>query len=197
MEKRATKTYDAFLSYSHSTDADLAPRLQRLICRVGRPWYKRSSLRIFRDDSSLTMTSSLWTSITTAMAASEHFVLLASPAAAQSSWVQREIGHWKMNRDPTTFFIVLTDGAIAWDDARGDFDWARTTALSHETFARWFNTEPLWEDATAARSDQQDDRLRDVARTIAAPMYGVTKDELDSEDPARFVEAAGMRVAAF
>ena len=182
MEKRAAVSYDAFLSYSHSIDAELAPELQRLICRVGRPWYRRSSLHVFRDSTSLTLASGLRASIMEALSASRHFILLASPDAARSSWVQEEISRWRSSRDPSTFFIVLTEGTIEWDVTRGDFDWARTTALPEQAIAGWFRAEPLWEDVRAARGKGQRDRLRDAARTLAAPMYGIRKDELDSED---------------
>ena len=179
-------TYDAFMSYSHSTDAELAPVLQRLIRRVGRPWYRRSSLRVFRDSTSLTMTAGMWDSITSAMRASRFFVLMASPAAAKSQWVQREIAFWKEHKGLSNLFIVLTEGTIVWDETATDFDWARTTALPPGNLANAFAAEPLWEDVRGARGTsrwgQRNVRLRDAARTLAAPMYGLTKEELDGED---------------
>ena len=45
--------YDAFISYSHAEDKPVAAALQGAIQRLGKPWYRRRALRIFRDGTSL------------------------------------------------------------------------------------------------------------------------------------------------
>ena len=45
--------YDAFISYSHAKDKPIAARLQSTIQKLGKPWYRRRALRLFRDDTSL------------------------------------------------------------------------------------------------------------------------------------------------
>jgi hypothetical protein len=63
----SSHTYDAFISYSHQADRALAPRLQRLIRRVGQPWYRRSHLRVFRDKTNLAVqfnAAAIWRSAT-------------------------------------------------------------------------------------------------------------------------------------
>jgi len=177
--------YDAFMCYSHSADSLVAPELQRLIRRVGRPWYARSTLRIFRDQTNLEMSESLWGSIAAALGASASFVLMASPAAARSPWVDREVRFWREHQKRSKFYIVLTDGEIAWCQ-KSDFDWSRTTALP-KSLSGWFEEEPGWMDVrrppgTRTHRNQRNDRLRDAARTIAAPLYGLDKDQLDGED---------------
>ncbi|MGH3916791.1 MAG: TIR domain-containing protein [Pseudonocardiaceae bacterium] len=178
-------SYDAFMSYSHTADALLAPELQRLIRRVGRPWFRRSTLRVFRDQTNLPMSESLWSSIEAALAQSEYFVLMASPGAADSAWVAREVQYWRRHRERSTFRIVLTAGQIEWDG--GDFDWDRTDALPQAALSGWFPDQPGWADVRSPAGDrvqrnQRNDRLRDAARTLAAPMYGMDKDQLDGED---------------
>lgn len=32
--------YEAFISYSHAADGQLAPAIQRALHRLARPWYK-------------------------------------------------------------------------------------------------------------------------------------------------------------
>src|SRR5438046_1852793 len=86
--------YDAFVSYSHAADGRLAPAVQTGLQRLARPWYRVRDLRIFRDDPGLTVNPHLWASIVTAMDESAYFVLMASPEAAASPWVNREIEHW-------------------------------------------------------------------------------------------------------
>src|SRR5947209_12279517 len=45
--------YDACISYSHGKDKPIAAALQSVVQRLGKPWYKRRALRVFRDDTSL------------------------------------------------------------------------------------------------------------------------------------------------
>src|SRR5829696_7520070 len=86
--------YDAFISYSHAADGKLAPALQAALQRFAKPWYHRRALRIFRDQTSLAATPELWPTIQIALDGATHFLLLASPEAAASKWVRREVAHW-------------------------------------------------------------------------------------------------------
>ena len=70
--------YDAFVSYSHARDKPIAAALQSVIQTLGKPWYRRRALRVFRDDTSLSATPSLWPSIETALGNSRFLILLAS-----------------------------------------------------------------------------------------------------------------------
>ena len=45
--------YDAFVSYSHAKDKPIAAALQSVVQKLGKPWYKRRALRVYRDDTSL------------------------------------------------------------------------------------------------------------------------------------------------
>ena len=83
--------YDAFISYSHVKDKPIAAALQSVMQRLGKPWYRRRALRLFRDDTSLSATPGLWPSIEQALAKSRFLILLASPQAAASPWVNKEV----------------------------------------------------------------------------------------------------------
>ena len=181
------RAYDAFLSYSHGADGRLAPALQRGLQRLTRAWYQRQALRIFRDQTSLAASADLPATIERALRSSRCFVLLASPTAARSPWVGREVRFWQEHRERDTFFIALTDGVIRWDEAAGDFDWAVTDALP-EDLRGWFPHEPLWMDLTWTRSRDPSDltlrhgRFRDDVATLAAALHGRPKEQIDSED---------------
>jgi TIR domain len=108
--------YDGFISYSHAADDLLAPRLQDGLQRFAKPWWKRRALRMFRDESSLSANPHLWSSITDALDGSAWFVLLLSPEAAQSPWVDNEVEYWLERKDPGRIIPVLTDGDFAWLD---------------------------------------------------------------------------------
>jgi hypothetical protein len=55
--------YDAFVSHSHVKDKPIAAALQRSVQTLGKPWYQRGALRVFRDDTSLSATPHLWPTI--------------------------------------------------------------------------------------------------------------------------------------
>ena len=83
-------SYDAFISYSHAKDKPIAAALQSVVQKLGKPWKvrKRRSLRVFRDDTSLSATPQLWPSIEQALGQSRFLILLASPEAAGVLWVE-------------------------------------------------------------------------------------------------------------
>jgi hypothetical protein len=74
----AVAIYDAFISYSHAKDKPIAGALQSVIQRLGKPWYRRRALRVFRDDTSLSATPHLSPTIEQALGQSRFFILLAS-----------------------------------------------------------------------------------------------------------------------
>lgn len=65
--RTAPVAYDAFISYSHAKDKPIATALQSVVQKLGKPWYRRRALRVFRDDTSLSATPHLWPSIEQAL----------------------------------------------------------------------------------------------------------------------------------
>ena len=54
--------FDVFISYSHEDEA-LASALASGLGRIGKPWWRRRSLRVFRDASVMAASADLWDSI--------------------------------------------------------------------------------------------------------------------------------------
>jgi WD40 repeat protein len=183
--ERSGPGYDAFISYSHALDSPVAMRLQTELQRFAKPWNRRRSMRIFRDQASLSASPALWTSIANALDNSRFLVLLASPEAAASEWVSREVDRWREHKGPETVLIALTAGDIVWDEERGDFDEARTNALPDSASAL-FTSEPLHVDLRWARATQslsrRDPRLLDSVASLAAVVHDRPKDEMIGED---------------
>src|SRR5262245_14720031 len=181
--------YHAFLSYSHAADGKLAPALQRALHNLARPWYSFRLIHVFRDQASLSANPALWASIEAALASSEYFLLLASPEAARSKWVQQEVRWWLANRPVDRLFIIVTDGDTQWDDAANDFDWSCTPALPEDLRGR-FKQEPHYVDLRWAKAQDQlslrHSQFRDAVLDIGAPLLGKEKDELDGEDVRRY-----------
>ena len=176
--------YKAFISYSRDVDGKLAPTLRTALHRFARPWLSRRAMRVFLDQSVLSTSPGLWSSIERALSKSEFFLLLASPEAKVSKWVQKEVNYWLKNRSPKTLLIVLTDGEIVWDPATKDFDWTNTTSLP-ETLGKVFDEEPLFLDLRWARGEYislRDPRLRDRVASLSATLQGRSKDELVGDD---------------
>jgi len=189
--------YKAFLSYSHTADAKLAPAIQSGLQGFARPWYRLRALRVFRDKTSLAVNPALWPSIERALEQSEYFVLLASPAAAASHWVRREIAYWLTHRSSETLLILLTEGMLAWDAAKGDFDWTQTTALPSDA-GLVFADEPLhldlrWTEEKEDQLSMRNAQFRDAIADLASTLHGRPKDDLVGEDVRRHRSA--MRLA--
>ena len=113
--------YDAFVSYSHANDKSVASALQTTVQKLGKPWYRRRALRLFRDDTSLAAAPQLWPTIERALGESRSFILLASPQAAASKWVNKEVAYWLDHNSIDTLLIGVTHGELFWDDTAGDF----------------------------------------------------------------------------
>jgi TIR domain-containing protein len=183
--------YDAFISYSHAADGQLAPALRNGLQRFATPWRvfrwrnPVRALRIFQDQASLSANPALWPTIEQGLGSAEWFILLASPEAANSPWVEKEIDFWCRNKRAERLLIVQTDGDIAWDHDNNDFDWAKTTALPRR-LSTVFTDEPRWIDArwarTGAHASLRDPRFRDLTAELAGPLRGIAKDELIGED---------------
>ena len=177
--------FHAFLSYSHRADAALARLLHRALERLGTPWWRRASVRVFRDDATLAATPALWPSIEAGLAQSQSFVLLASPSSATSPWVEREVRWWLDHRPREQLFIVVTGGEISYESGIGDFDWVSTTCLP-PALRGVFPSEPLWVDLRFAGEPRPLTlglpQLRSAVLSLVAAVRGMSKDQLESED---------------
>jgi WD40 repeat protein len=181
--------YKAFVSYSHDADGKLAPAIQSALQNFAKSWYKRKAFGVFRDKTSLSANPALWPSIARALDTSEYFLFLASPEAAQSVWVEKEIRYWlgdvqSRNERRNKLIIILTDGNLIWDDQKKDFNWEKTTAIP-ETLRGIFTEEPLYVDLRWAKSEEHLSlnhvKFRDNIADLAAPLHGVPKDEIAGE----------------
>lgn len=175
--------YDAFISYSHVPDGALAAALQTGLERFAKPWYRSRALRVFRDTSSLPASPDLWDSIEEALASSTWLVLMASPRAAQSSWVNREVTRWLEKKSPQRLLIVLTSGdfACADDAAPGD----KASAALPPALRGVFANSPHWVDLRKLPkldpAGQSNLHLQDCVANVASAIRGIPKDMLVGE----------------
>ncbi|RSM40759.1 TIR domain-containing protein [Amycolatopsis balhimycina DSM 5908] len=175
MKRRTGSGFDAFMSYSHARDRDLAPLLQREVERFATPWYRLRSSRIFRDNANLAASSALWESIEEGLSASKWFILLASPLAAASPWVDKEVGWWLANRSPRRLVIGLTDGEFASADGVSADVLPPALRAIPFTEPRWVDLRPLRE---AEEIGRRAPRFVDAVADLAAAVREVPKDDL-------------------
>ena len=177
--------FDVFISYSRQADEPLAEALQHDLQRFAKRAFQRRALQVFRDDANLSANPGLWSSIEQALDASRFLLLLASPAAAASPWVAKEIGHWRATQPAGHVLLAVTEGEVVWDDARSDFDMERSSAIP-PALAGAFEEEPRFVDLRAVDESQvslsRDPVLAGAVADLAAPVHGRSKDELVGTD---------------
>ena len=178
------KSYDAFISYAHDADGVFAPVVQRGMQHLAKPWNRRRAMEVFRDETSLPVSSGLWPSIRAALDASRWFVLLASPEAAVSDWVGEEITHWVASKGTDHLLVVVTSGTWVWNSGSGDLTPGSTAG--NRALRGVFPAEPKYLDMTWARRDAgltlRNARFRDQIATLAAAIREVPKEEIEGED---------------
>lgn len=177
--------YKAFFSYNKQADGQLSPVVQQSLQTFGKPWYRKRSFEIFRDETGLNMTHDLWGGIEEELNNSEQFVLFASPEAAVSRWVIKEVVWWLHNRSIKTLHIVLTAGLIEWDHDKDHINIELTTSLPQELMDV-LNEEPLYLDLRWAKNKEQltldRSKFRSAIRHLSATLIGKTPEEVYSEE---------------
>jgi WD40 repeat protein len=195
-----SRHYDAFISYSHEgSDRQLSAAIQRGLHRLAKPWYGTPAVRVFRDDTSLSANAGLWPTLERALVESKFFIVVASPRAADSEWVDREVSWWVEHKSLDRILIALANGSIVWDSDNRRMDCAATDALPP---ALWnsLQDEPFWIDLTWAESDNelslQHPKFRDAVARLAAPLHGKDVESLVGEDLQQQRRATRWRNAA-
>ena len=177
--------YDAFISYSRHADSTIAKLIQSEVQRLGKPWYRRRSLRLFRDDTNLAANPSLWQSIELALDSSRFLIVLCSPQAAQSTWVKREIEYWLVNKSIEKILLVVTGGKATWCSKVDGESGAHTKSSFPDVLVDAFPNEPRFIDlrwAADRRIATSDPRFQDAIADLAAPLHDQPKDDLIGED---------------
>ncbi len=176
--------YDAFISYSHE-DEPLARRLSRRI-RSYRPPRQvqtdKRKLTVFRDVERFTASPDLAGALTERVTASRRLILLASPDAAKSPYVDQELRQFAAANGIDNLIVVLCRG---------------TPAEAIPPSLREANREPLYIDLRPrgqglwSRSSFNGESLR-----IIAALLGVDYSELRREDEKRHVRRRNGLISA-
>ena len=143
--------------------------------------FKLEALNIFRDVSNLSVSPELWQDIVKALDQSEFFVLLASPEAAKSKWVNKEIEYWITHKPKGTLLIALVNGQITWDENKADFDWNTTDALPQILSGLYLN-EPNYANFKTFKTEKETTlnniEFQEEIAKLAAPLHKKTVGQL-------------------
>ena len=191
--------YKAFISYCHA-DQDLAAWLHRALesYRVPRRLVGTTGLHgavtdrlrpIFRDREELSSSSDLSETIKQALVASDSMIVICSPSAVKSKWVNEEIRQFRSLGKGNRIYCVIVDGdPQARDPERCCFPPALTEGEPDQ------DREPL-----AADIRKQADGKHLAKLKLAAGILGVGLDELRQRDQQRkrkLQAMSGMAVLA-
>lgn len=196
--------YAAFISYCRS-DERVARRLQRAI-ETYRPPRElrtdttlaatRAALRpVFRDKDDLRASGDLQASITEALSGSRALIVLCSPEAARSEWVDREILYFQRNRPDGPVLPIILAGEpnhrpAAGEQSRECFPPAlRRDALPRQRDGE--AVEPLAADMRPGGDGRRLARLK-----VIAALLGVDLDRLVQRDAHRRVRMLSALVIA-
>lgn len=178
--------YRAFISYS-SSDRSTAERLQRSLESYWIPKpLRRSGIHrnervspIFRDRSDLKVSADLGQTIREALESSEYLIVLCSPAASNSQWVDREISFFKELGRSDNIIAVIVHGVPAVNDPLREPQGAFPKALVGLLSGDGSLTEPLAADIQEPAADGRGGDGFDLAKLkIIATLLGVSLAEL-------------------
>jgi tetratricopeptide (TPR) repeat protein len=192
---RLRTRYYAFLSYSHR-DSGLAGWLHRELERFRVPGSLAGKLTangvvpkrltpIFRDQHDLSAGDDLTAEIQAALAASQFLVVLCSPGAAKSKWMNLEIESFKRTRPEGCVLAAVASGEPFASDMPGrEKEECFPSALRFKYDRRGHRTEKT-ADPLAADFRAGDEARRIAFLKLVAGMLGVGLDELVQRETTR------------
>lgn len=132
------KGFQAFISYSHAGEQGLARSIQLALESLGRPLFSLRSMRVFRDQTNLDANPDLWAGIERALDVSKTLILLASPRAARSAWIPREVAHFVGRYGKERVCIALATGITPWQSSQAEDEVLRLPecAVAKEVYER-------------------------------------------------------------
>ena len=172
--------YRAFISYSHA-DEKFAARLHRklesfkLPAKLGDTQGARTALRpIFRDRSELATSSRLSDAIEAALSHSDALIVICSPAACRSKWVNEEIRTFR-RRHPDRPVLSFVVGGTPEADPRQSDEAAFPLALLQDEVD---NPDSAISDPLAADARSEGDGFQVALLKLVAGLVGVGFDDL-------------------
>lgn len=194
----SAERFDAFISYARVPSTGLAVEVQTGLEKFAKPWNRLRAIRVFRDDASMSANSALWSTIERALQEAGWFILLATPEAAASTYVNNEVDWWVRRKGVQRVLLVRAAGTIDWDDVSSDFT-ADSTAVppalrgAYEQEPRWVDM--VWFDAPGSLQTA-DPRFAERIADLSAAVRNIERDTLIGENVRQHRKARRLARAA-
>ena len=160
--------------------------IQRGLQRIAHPWYKRAIIRVVRDTTTMSTGPDLRQAVLDYLDDSRNLIVIGSPSAARSPWVNREISHWLGTSRSGLILPILAAGKWRYPPAleEGGDDVEPDTAAPPAL--RGAADEPRYLDLRWAQNDQhlslRNTRFRDAIGELAAGVLDTSKDRIVGEE---------------
>lgn len=186
-----TMEYDAFISYASGVATPIARALRNGISKYNKKWNKAGSTKIYLDEKSSRVSSSLPAELAEELDRSRWLIVLLSRRAAEGhSWVDWEVRHW-LKKDPSRadrILLVVCEGEISWEPCKGGDgealrdgpgDFSVDTDCIPESLRGVFKSQPHWRDLSGFGSalDASDPRFQDCVIALYSTVHGMSPDE--------------------
>ena len=178
------RRYRAFISYSQR-DKAVTRRLHRKLETYRIPKGVQAPVgpdrrlgRFFRDDDEMGASKSLGAALEGALDDSENLIVVCSPSAAQSKWVDVEVRHFKARGDAGVFAIIAAGEAHATSPDRECFPPSLKVKINAEGV-------PTDEPDEPRAPDLHRDGIQKVCVQVAAGLLNIPFDELWRRDRRR------------
>jgi len=133
----------------------------------------------------MSSTHDLEGNINFALKEAEFLIFLASPASANSKWVQKEIEYWVENKSIDKLIIVLTDGEITWVDESKTFRDSTLNSLPG-ILQKNFLGEPFYVDLRQIKTTKDTSLHNPIFKKevlkLAAPLHNKQPKDLAGEE---------------
>lgn len=179
-------TYDAFISYSHSEpDAFVAKKLHAMLehyhisKKLQQISGKKKISRVFRDREELSLSSDLALNIREALENSQFLIVVCSPRAVRSEWVQREIEAFLETHEKDKILTVWAEGEpeeafpkiLCYKEKKNILETGEEETVN-------IRIEPKAADVRGRSRREMEKRLKAEFLGILAPMLSCTYDTL-------------------
>src|SRR6478609_2945454 len=190
--------FDAFISYSHA-DERLVRALQQALESIDQPVRPRRRVKIFRDQSDLSPGQPLPNSLRNALEGATQLIVVVSPAAVESYWVNREIEAFLELHPGHTPMIVRAPGSVlAWDRGRNTFTADSTPlppALAAAITAEPFLVDLSWVDGGTTLT-LRNPEFRGAVAALASPLRnGRRPARIARREATKWWRRAGIAIA--